>query len=70
MPLLRSAAVPVGTIWGLPRKWVTVVIREDATIEFDKSVFFTSDRIAVKAIMRVGFGFAKLSALVKITTGA
>lgn len=70
VPLLRSAAVPVGTVWALPQRWVTVVVREDATIEYDKSAFFTSDRIAVKAIMRVGFGFPKLSTIVKITTGA
>jgi HK97 family phage major capsid protein len=70
VPLLRSPHVPKGTVWALPQKWITVVIREDATIEFDKSAYFTSDRIAVKAIMRVGFGITKLPALVKITVGA
>lgn len=70
VPLLRSAAVPQGTVWALPQKWMTVVIREDATIEFDKSVYFTSDRVAVKAIMRVGFGFPKRASLVKINVGA
>ncbi|TFV78375.1 phage major capsid protein [Blastococcus sp. CT_GayMR19] len=68
VPLLRSSAVPAGTIWGIPRERVVVVIRKDVTMETDKSVFFTSDRIAVKAVMRVGFGYPQPSALVKITT--
>ena len=59
-----------GTIWGLPAALINVVIREDVTMETDKSVFWISDRIAVKAVMRVGFGFPQPSAIVKITTGA
>ena len=35
---------------------VWLVLRDDTTVEADRSVFFTSDRAAVKAIMRVGFG--------------
>ena len=33
------------------------MIRAGTRIEVDRSVFFTSDRVAVKATMRVGFGF-------------
>jgi HK97 family phage major capsid protein len=70
VPLLVSAAVPAGTIWGLPQDRVVVVIKDDAKIETDRSVFFTSDRVAVKATMRVGFGFPQRAALIKITTAA
>lgn len=70
VPLLTSPAVAAGTIWGIPKSRVVVVIREDATVERDKSAFFTSDRVAVKAIMRVGFGFNHNAAIVKISKTA
>jgi hypothetical protein len=31
-------------------------------------VFFTSDRVAVKATMRAGFGFVHPQSVVKVTT--
>lgn len=68
--LRTSPYVPAGTIWGIPEDRAVVVIREDATVETDRSVFFTSDRVAVKAVMRVGFGFPHLAGLVKITKTA
>jgi HK97 family phage major capsid protein len=67
VPLYVSADVPAGTIWGIPQDRAVVVIRDDATVETDTSVFFTSDRVAIKATMRVGFGFPHLAGLVKIT---
>ncbi|MFI2104101.1 phage major capsid protein [Isoptericola sp. NPDC019693] len=70
VPLYVSPAVTAGTVWGIPRDRVLVVTREDVTLEVDKSVFFTSDRVAVKAIMRVGFGFPHAAAVQKITLGA
>ncbi|MFQ1000473.1 phage major capsid protein [Modestobacter sp. SSW1-42] len=70
VPLLVDEEVPAGTIWGIPADRVFIVIREDATVETDRSVAFTSDRIAVKAIMRVGFGFNHAAALVKVSLTA
>lgn len=67
VPLLVSPAVTPGTIWGIPRDRVHLVVRAGATVETDSSVFFTSDRVAVKATMRVGWGFPHAAALVKIT---
>ncbi|WP_369132013.1 phage major capsid protein [Modestobacter sp. I12A-02662] len=64
-----SPSVPAGTIWGIPQDRAVVVIREDATVETDRSVYFTSDRVAVKAVMRVGFGYPHLAGLVKISIG-
>jgi hypothetical protein len=42
VPLLVSPAVAAGTIWGLPRDRVVVVVRDDAEAQSDRSVFFTS----------------------------
>jgi hypothetical protein len=44
------------------------VVRQDAQVESDRSVFFTSDRVAVRATLRVGFGFPSPAAIVKIAT--
>ena len=66
-PMLVSSAVGVKTAWAIPRDRVFLVIRSDATIERDNSVFFTSDRVAIKATMRLGFAFPHPLAIVKIT---
>lgn len=70
VPLIVSPAVTAGTIWGVPRTRCYLVVREDATVLSDTSVFFTSDRVAVRATMRVGIGMPHPAAVVKITKGA
>jgi HK97 family phage major capsid protein len=67
VPLVVSNNVASGTAWAIPQDRAYIVIRDDATIETDTSVFFTSDRVAVKATMRVGFGFPHPLGIVKIT---
>ena len=67
VPLVLSSAVAEGTAWGIPKTRTYVVIRDDATVETDNSVFFTSDRVAVRATLRLGYGFPHALALVKIT---
>lgn len=66
VPLLVSAQCGTGDIWALPTDFNYVVEREGATLETDRSVKFTSDQLAVRAIMRVGFGFAYPDAIVRI----
>jgi len=66
VPLLTSPEAPVGTIWGLPAERVVTAVRRDADVTADRSVFFTSDRVAVRATCRIGFGFPHTSALVRI----
>jgi HK97 family phage major capsid protein len=68
LPVYTSPYVADSTIWGIPQDRTYVVVRQDAEVTADASVFFTSDRVAVRAIMRVGFGFPHPLALVKITT--
>ena len=70
VPLLVSPAVAAGTIWGIPTGRCYVVLREDASIETDASVYFTSDRVAVRAKLRAGFLFPHAAAVAKISIGA
>ena len=70
VPLLTSPAVAVGTIWGLAKSRVYLVIREDAEVEADGSPFFTSDRTAIRGKLRVGFVFPHPAAVVEMTIDA
>jgi hypothetical protein len=68
LPVLTSPEAPVGTIWGMSAGRVTTVVRRDAEVKADRSVFFTSDRVAVRATCRVGFPHT--AALVRIRLAA
>lgn len=68
VPILVSAAVGPNTCWALDASRCLMVVRQDAEIIADRSVFFTSHRVAVRAIMRAGFGFVHAASVVKITT--
>lgn len=67
VPLLTSNHVTKGQIWGIPEASVNVVVRDTAEVVADNSVFFTSDRVAIRATMRVGFGFTFEESIVRIT---
>lgn len=62
-------AIADGVVWGVDRSRVYVVIREGADLRVDESVFFTSDRIAIRSTMRVGFAFPHPKAIVRIGAG-
>jgi HK97 family phage major capsid protein len=66
VPLLVSSAVTVGTVWGLPQARSIIVRRNDVDLQVDKSAYFTSDRTAIRATMRVGFGWTEPAAIQKI----
>lgn len=71
VPLVSSPAVSPGSIWGIPASKVFVVIREDVRLDVDRSAFFSSDSVAIRATMRAGFAFPHPAAVVHITdTGA
>lgn len=70
VPLLVSPAVSVGTVWGIPTDRVVAAIREDVSIERDDSAFFTSDRSAIRAIMRLTWLFPHPAAVQKIKLGS
>lgn len=66
VPVFTSTAVGAGTAWGIPKDRVFVVIRNDVDLQVDKSAFFTSDRTAIRATMRVGFAFPHPLAVVRL----
>lgn len=66
VPVLASPHVAPDVVWALPRAFCWVVMRDDTTVDVDRSVYFTSDRVAIRATMRVGFGFPHPASIVKI----
>jgi len=69
-PLYVSPAVTEGTIWAIPQTSVYLGVRQDATVEFDSSAFFTSDRTAVRAIMRAAIAHAHPASVIAIKLNA
>lgn len=67
VPLLVSPSVAADLVWAIPRQHSLFVIRQDASVVTDTSAFFTSDRVAVRATLRVSFGFPYPAAVIKVT---
>lgn len=70
LPLFTCPFVTAGTMWGIPKARVFVVRRSEVRIERSVDAYFSSDRIAIRGTMRVGFGFPHPAAVVKITKAA
>lgn len=66
VPILTSDAVTKGTVWGIPRAYCQLVVRQAATLDVSYDAFFTSDRVAVKATMRVNWAFTHPAAIAKV----
>ncbi|WP_330359216.1 phage major capsid protein [Mycobacteroides abscessus] len=66
VPLIPSPAVAVGDVWAIPAAKVVIVLRDDVRLEVDRSRYFESDRIGVKATMRVGVAFPHPAAIVRL----
>lgn len=69
-PLLAAPDAPDGVVWGVDSTYSTLVVREGSTVEVDKSVFFTSDRVAIRCKTRLGFAFSHPASVVKIQVSA
>jgi len=67
VPLYVTPACDDDTVWAIPRAHAIAAIRQGAQVEADRSVFFTSDRTALRATLRVGYGFTYPEAVVKVT---
>lgn len=65
--LLVSPGVTPGTVWGIPRGRVLVVLRDDVRLDVDRSAYFSSDRIGVRATLRGAFLYPHPAAVQKIT---
>lgn len=55
-----------GEIWALDSSRVFIVVREGTSLVVDPSRYFESDRLGIRATMRLGFGFPHQQAVVKI----
>lgn len=70
VPLLTSEAVDDFTVWGLPQARSFVIQAQEATLDVSSEAFFTSDKVAVKTTLRVGFGWPSKESIVKIEHGS
>ncbi|SDH75551.1 phage major capsid protein, HK97 family [Agrococcus jejuensis] len=69
IPLRVSPAVKPGTVWGIPTGRTIAAVRDDTKLDIDRSVYFTSDRVAIRATMRIGLLYPQPAAIQKITLG-
>ncbi|WP_454115472.1 phage major capsid protein [Microbacterium lacticum] len=68
--LLTSPGVRVGTIWGVPASRSIIVRRADVDLAVDRSAYFTSDRTAIRATMRVTFAFPQPAGMQRVMLGS
>ena len=68
--LYVSPAVPVGTVYGIDRSRLFTVVNADVAVEMDRSVFFGSDSTGVRAVARIGFGYAHPKSIARIVLAA
>jgi len=66
IPLVTSPAVAEDTIWAYDRTRIVTVMRDDVTLDVDRSAYFTTDRIGIRATMRIGFGYPHPASIVRI----
>jgi HK97 family phage major capsid protein len=60
------SAVPEGTAWALPRAAARIVVREGLDLVVDSSRYLEFDKVAVRATMRMSFGFVRPATISKI----
>ncbi len=63
---LPAGVIADGIVWAIDQAKSFVVIRQDVQLEIDRSVYFGSDSIAVRSIVRVGYGWPHEEAVVQI----
>ncbi|QHC25959.1 phage major capsid protein [Streptomyces sp. GS7] len=67
VPLYVSNAVTAGTVWGIPRDRVMVVMRRNVTLDVSKHARFTSDQVAIKATLRAAHAFPHPAAIQRVS---
>lgn len=67
-PLKVSAKVEAGTFWAVDASRIVTVLREDTTLSVSEDAYFSSDRVAIRATMRVGFGFPSEQSIAKLSS--
>ena len=63
VPLLTSPSIADGIVWALPKSRVVVALRQGTEVTTDTSAFFTSHRVAVRAVLRIGWAFTDVAAV-------
>ncbi len=67
IPVVTSPTIGADIVYGIPRDdRVVIALRSGTTAEADRSVMFTSDRTAVRAIIRVSWAFTDPASITKI----
>ncbi|MFJ8750459.1 phage major capsid protein [Streptomyces sp. NPDC102441] len=69
-PAFSSAHMPDGVIYGISKEDMMVVVREDTRLDIDHSAYFSSNRVGVRAVMRVAFAVPVPATQVRITQAA
>lgn len=67
--LVTSPHATEGVIYGLDARFAQVVVRDATRLDVDRSRYFESDQVAIRATMRVGFAFPHPLALVRVNVG-
>lgn len=67
VPLLTSPAIADNIIWAVPKNRIVVALRQGTEVVTDTSAFFTSHRVAVRAVLRIGWEFTHEAAISKVT---
>lgn len=57
LPVFPNHNVPLGTAWGIDARYNFTGLRQDVELAISEQAFFSSDRLAIRATARVGFGF-------------
>jgi HK97 family phage major capsid protein len=69
VPTYWSPYIEEGLVWLVPQSKSFVVMRSETSVITDSSAFFSSDRVGIRATMRVGLAFPHQAAIVHIGTG-
>ncbi|WP_372411081.1 phage major capsid protein [Streptomyces luteireticuli] len=69
-PVFVSPYAPADVVYGISRDDMLTIVRDGTRLDVDKSVHFTSDRVAVRGTMRIGFAFPVEAAHVRIQNAA
>ena len=61
-----DTVVPDNVVWAIDGSRVFIVVRQDVDLRIDESRYFESDRLGIRATMRIGYGFPHEAAVVCI----
>ena len=66
VPLLTSPSIGDDVVWAVARNRAVIALRSGTEVTTDNSVYFTSRRVGVRAVLRIGWAFTDVAAVSKI----